>query len=183
MTVEGNGHGGYGMPKHDQTRTVEGFIVFSEVMYKKVFQHVKSCEAKIPCSPVEILSQYIKGRYSPKFNGRMTVGLTTTAMKYKRAFGDAVPDSMIHQFIAMNRCYGEILERSSFLKREGTLDVIYLVDTELRKYGEFPSNLSSDYESDPFYPMVKTAMDLFRSGLPSREQFMRMVAVAEVMRT
>lgn len=42
MTVKGNGHGGYGVPKHDQTRTVEGFVVYSEVMYKQVFAHVKS---------------------------------------------------------------------------------------------------------------------------------------------
>lgn len=113
----------------------------------------------------------------------MSAGLVTTAMKYKRAFGDAVPDTVIHRFIAMNRQYAEILEHSSFLKEEGVIDTIYLMDAELRKYGEFPYELSPNCESDRFYPMVKTAVDLFKSGLPSRDQFIRMVAVAEVMRT
>ncbi len=73
ITVKGDGQGRHGHPKNDRTGPLRDFLVFNQVFFKAVRDHLKGCA---DCDPAEIMRVYLERVRSPP---RKTVVSRTSA--------------------------------------------------------------------------------------------------------
>ena len=87
---------GNGAPREPMVDNVSRFIKDSDHYYRAVHKHLKSCK---DCDPAEALTGYLRNRDGNKQFGRTSGGLVKLAYRYKRDFGDRVPDGVPAEFL------------------------------------------------------------------------------------
>lgn len=109
MHVPGNGRGGNGRFKKDQTAPVSRFMVDNVYLYPKVKQHIVACDK---CDPTEALRFYLDRRLTlDKFKPRagqvwpvagvVTGTLANLALSYERLCRDTrpIPRELVNEFV------------------------------------------------------------------------------------
>jgi len=62
ITVKGDGQGRHGHPKNDRTGPLREFLVFNQVFFKAVRDHLKDCSR---CDPAEVMRVYLERVRNP----------------------------------------------------------------------------------------------------------------------
>lgn len=114
ITVPGADAGarGNGAPKQTKVGPVSAFLKDSEHYYRAVFKHVKECGR---CDPAEVLRGFLANR-DARHRGQTSNLLIRMAEKYKRQFGDRVPDELVREFVVRGATAWE-----SYEERVGSL--------------------------------------------------------------
>lgn len=122
---------GNGAPKAPMTDKVSRFIKDSESYYTAVLKHLKECEV---CDPVEALVGYIKNRDNKNKFGRTSGLLVKLAYRYKRAFGDRIPEELVHTFLerSLETNWTGFIHMSAKDKAVGFHNVRRAVDFEVK---------------------------------------------------
>jgi len=109
LVVKGDGQGGNGRFKKDQTAPVSRFMVDNTYLYTQVKQHILHCKK---CDPTEALRFYLNRRLTlDKFQpqpgktwpiaGMVTGSLTKLALSYERLCAKTrpIPKELVDEFI------------------------------------------------------------------------------------
>jgi hypothetical protein len=184
MTVKGNGKGGNGSFKTDQTAPVSRFMVDNVHLYPKFRRHVVACDR---CDPEEALRFYLSRRLSlDKFKpkpgkpwpiaGHLTGTLAKLALSYERdarKAGRSVSAALVDEFL-WRSADPDLLGRHE--RRMSVRDLVAGVQLMMRiRTGAAPKNLGSG-------KLSKIWVLLHHRAAPETEQEMEdLIAIAEVM--
>lgn len=189
ITIKGDGKGRYGKFKVDTTRTVKEFIVDNQHVYGKVLDHVKKCKDPDPCDPVEVLQVHLLRLKTPKRGGVVADSLFKNILRYKKTFGDRIPDELVVDAAKRVYSFGYFNGREPHLKTsEDVLDIFEFAYERARENSvkaggglPVPNRPFTGHWGDLMGSLVRFGKDQFPKPLPSREDLLKMVAVMEVL--
>lgn len=108
ITIPGTDQGarGNGAPKLTKVGPVHDFLKDSEHYYRAVWKHVKECGT---CDPADVLRGFLANRDARQF-GQTSTMLVEMAEKYRRHFGERIPEELVREFIIRSATSWETFE-------------------------------------------------------------------------
>jgi len=174
ITVKGDGKGRYGKPKNDRIGPLSDFLVFNQIFFKVVRDHLKTCNI---CDPYEVIEVYLErlrkvGTVSSRFSSKSSIkGMFALEKVLRGKYGLSFRYRSMNEFWLRSQAVDDILLRAPLCTLK-----------ELVMCLQFQEVSTIDILCNQNMTFAALRQVLRNNGqFPSEEELAELVSIAEVM--